>query len=131
MRTPIALFISIFILTACSGGKADYGKTITEHLLSKVPAGKKIGLISLLYAFDTMGVIDNGNISLRKIQEFAEVHFDVKLGNIARAFNELRMRQNPTQFIDELKAALEKRIREADDRNTLGHYVGQSTFSKK
>ncbi len=93
--------------------------------------GKKIGLISLLYAFDTMGVIDNGNISLRKIQEFAEVHFDVKLGNIARAFNELRMRQNPTQFIDELKEALLKRIREADDRNTLGHYVGQSTFSKK
>ena len=72
-----------------------------------------------------------GLISLRKMQEFAEVHFDVKLGNIARAFNELRMRQNPTQFIDDLKAALIKRISEADDRNTLGHYVGQSTFSRK
>ena len=117
-------------------------ENITEHKLELADkqrraetvihwTGKKIGLISLLYAFDTMGVIDNGNISLRKIQEFAEVHFDVKLGNIASAFNELRLRQNPTQFIDELKAALEKRIRDADNRNTLGHYAGQSTFSRK
>ncbi|MDR1755650.1 MAG: RteC domain-containing protein [Culturomica sp.] len=93
--------------------------------------GKKAGLISLLYALDTLGVIDNGDISLRRIQDFAEVHFDVKLGNIARAFNEMRMRQNPTQFIDEMKEALLKRINEADDRNTLGHYVGHSSFSKR
>jgi hypothetical protein len=92
---------------------------------------KKAGLIELLYAFHSFGVIDNGEISLRRIQEFIEVHFDVKLGNIARAFNEMRMRQNPTQFIDELKESLLKRIREVDDRNSLGHYAGHSTFSKR
>ena len=32
--------IMAVIVTACSGGKADYGKTITEHLMSKVPAGR-------------------------------------------------------------------------------------------
>jgi hypothetical protein len=93
--------------------------------------GKKVGLIALLYAFDTMGVIDNGETSLRRIQEFIEVHFDVRLGNIARAFNEIRLRQNPAQFLDELKEALLKRVREADDRNSLGHYAVQSSFSKR
>ena len=40
MKKPMILIFSIMLLAACSGGKADYGKTITEHLLSKVPAGR-------------------------------------------------------------------------------------------
>ncbi len=37
MKKPTILFFSILLLAACSGGKADYGKTITDHLMSKVP----------------------------------------------------------------------------------------------
>ncbi len=40
MKKPMILIFSIMLLAACSGGKADYGKTITRHLLSKVPAGR-------------------------------------------------------------------------------------------
>jgi hypothetical protein len=93
--------------------------------------GKKAGLIELIYAIDSMKVIDGGEITLRRIQEFIEVHFNVRLGNIARVFNEMRMRQNPTQFLDELKVAFVERIKETDERNTLGYYSGQSSFSRK
>lgn len=39
MKNP-TIIIFVLLLTACSGGKADYGKTITGHLLSKAPSGK-------------------------------------------------------------------------------------------
>lgn len=90
---------------------------------------KKAGLITILYSLDSLGVF--GDLSLRRLQEFTETHCDVKLGHIARAFNEIRSRQNPTQFIDEMKEALLERIREADDRNSLGYYAGRSSLRKK
>lgn len=89
---------------------------------------KKAALIEILYSFDSLGVFDNGDTSLRRLQEFAEIHFDVKLGNIARTFNEMRMRHNPTMFIDSMKEALLERIKEAEERN-FNHYSGQSSFT--
>lgn len=90
---------------------------------------KKAGLIEVLYSFDSLGVFDDGDASLRRLQEFVEIHFDVKLGNIARAFNEMRMRQNPTMFLDLMKQALLKRIKETEER-TLGHYSGQGSLTR-
>jgi hypothetical protein len=58
-----------------------------------------------------------------------EEHYDIKLGNIARAFNVLRTRQNPAQYIDLMKEAVLKRMEEAENR-TNAYYTGKSSFSK-
>lgn len=77
---------------------------------------KKCGLIEMLYALDTLGSFDGGELSLRKLTDFFENSFDIKLGNIARAFNEMRLRKNPTSFLDKMKEALMKRIEDTDKK---------------
>lgn len=67
-------------------------------------------LIEVLYAWDTMKVFDNGKISLRRLKEFFELHFDIRLGNITRSFNEMKCRGNPTRNIDEMRTALLRRM---------------------
>lgn len=91
---------------------------------------KKAGLIEIIYSLDALGCFDNGELSLRKLQEFIEQHFDVKLENIARAFNDIKLRHNPTMFLDRMKDALLKRIEEADNRSG-NHYAHNSAARYK
>lgn len=91
---------------------------------------KKSGLIAVLYSWDTMGSFDNGTLSLRKLQQAIEEYFGIKLGNIAKAFNEIRSRQNPTAFIDEMKEALINRIEETENR-TNGYGIPAVPAKKK
>jgi len=44
--TNITLVLTV-VLTACSGGGADYGRTITEHLMAKAPAGYNVEIESV------------------------------------------------------------------------------------
>ena len=48
MKNP-TIIIFVLMLAACSGGTADYGKTITGHLLSKAPSekGYKVEILEL------------------------------------------------------------------------------------
>lgn len=71
---------------------------------------KKAGLIEMLYGWDSMGSFENGQIPLAKLQKFIERHFEVSLGNISRAFNEMKIRNNPTPFLDSMKEALIRRM---------------------
>lgn len=76
---------------------------------------KKTRLIEVIYGLDTMCSIDNGHISLRKIQDLFEEQFDIKLGNISRAFNEMRIRNNTKLFLDEMGDAVRKRMAESEN----------------
>lgn len=40
MKNFTTLIIAMFFLAACTSGKEDYAKTISEYLMSKAPAGK-------------------------------------------------------------------------------------------
>lgn len=79
---------------------------------------KKNGLIEILYAFHEMGCIDNGNLSLNRLASHFEFAFDIKLGNVTRAFHEMKFRNNPTSFLDEMRKALLRRLDNNESRNS-------------
>ena len=90
---------------------------------------KKALLVSIIYSLDTLRSFEGGTLSLRKLQEYVEEHFDIRLGNLARAFMDIRMLQNPAMHIDVMREALLRRVKETDER-THSHYAKGSSFTK-
>lgn len=75
--------------------------------------GSKTELIELIYALVTAGKLDYGKITLSRFGAYMAKVFNIDLGNnIARNFYDIRLRNKPTAFLDNLKEALLKRIDE-------------------
>ena len=73
--------------------------------------GSKTDLIELIYALDTEGSINNGKIPLIQIAAYLENIFNIELGNnIARNFYDMRIRNQPTPFLDRLREEILKRM---------------------
>lgn len=73
--------------------------------------GTKTELIELVYALDTMGCFSYGKVPLIKIASYFESVFNIDLGgNIARNFYDMRIRSEPTSFLDHLREKLLRRI---------------------
>lgn len=89
--------------------------------LSNIPrwTDKKTGLIEIIYALDTLCSVEGGNISLKELQLHFEQNFGLNLGNISKALAEMRLRQNPTQFIDMMKDALISRMNKGEENSIL------------
>lgn len=65
---------------------------------------KKTYLIELLYALDTTGAF--GKVALTRLIAFSERLLRIELGNVSRAFSEMKLRNDPTPFLDEMKNKL-------------------------
>ncbi|MFV0500709.1 MAG: RteC domain-containing protein [Bacteroidales bacterium] len=75
--------------------------------------GSKTDLIELIYALDTEGCFSNGKIPLIQIAAYFESVFNIDLGNnIARNFYDMRIRNQPTPFLDRLREEILKRMDE-------------------
>ena len=73
--------------------------------------GSKTELIELIYALDTVGCFNNDKIPLIQIAAYFESVFNIELGNnIARNFYDMRIRNQPTPFIDRLREEIRKRM---------------------
>lgn len=73
--------------------------------------GSKTDLIELIYALDTEGCFNNGKVPLIQIAAYFESVFNIDLGNnIARNFYDMRIRQQPTPFLDRLREEILKRM---------------------
>jgi len=73
--------------------------------------GSKTDLIELIYALDTEGCFNNGKIPLIQIAAYFESVFNIDLGNnIARNFYDMRIRNQPTPFLDRLREEILKRM---------------------
>ena len=73
--------------------------------------GSKTDLIELIYALDTEGCFNNGKIPLIQIAAYFESIFNIDLGNnIARNFYDMRIRNQPTPFLDRLREEIRKRM---------------------
>lgn len=73
--------------------------------------GSKTDLIELIYALDTVGCFSNGKIPLIQIAAYFESVFNIDLGNnIARNFYDMRIRNQPTPFLDRLGEEIRKRM---------------------
>lgn len=73
--------------------------------------GSKTELIELIYALDTVGCFNNGKVPLIQIAAYFESVFNIELGNnIARNFYDMRIRNQPTPFLDRLREEILKRM---------------------
>ncbi len=78
--------------------------------------GSKVSLVELLYALQSAGSCNNGNIDLKQLAKHFECIFNIDLGNYYRVFQEMRIRKiNRTTFLDHLKTRLVQRMDEADE----------------
>lgn len=73
--------------------------------------GSKTDLIELIYALDTEGCFNEGKVPLIQIAAYFEGIFNIDLGNnIARNFYDMRIRNQPTPFLDRLREEIRKRM---------------------
>jgi len=72
--------------------------------------GRKNDLIELLYALDSEGCFDIGTLSLSRLTTYIERTFNIDLSNITRTFTEMKIRNNPTPFLDRLKTRVLERM---------------------
>lgn len=77
----------------------------------------KTALIELIYALHTQKVFNNGKTDLAEITKCFEKLFDIELGDIYRASNEIKNRKiNKTKFLDVLRENLNKRFEDQDNK---------------
>lgn len=101
---------------------------MNRYILSQTPPLKldtprwtetKSGLIEILYSLNALGCIDNGNISLSRLTAYFEQVFDIKLGNVSRAFNDMKIRNNRTLFLDRMREALLDKIDQIEEETLI------------
>lgn len=78
--------------------------------------GNKVALIELMYALHQSGSFNNGQTDIKGMAAYFEKVFDIELGNYYRTWLELKIRQNPTKFLDALTDSLIRRIEDDDEK---------------
>ncbi|MGO4904102.1 RteC domain-containing protein [Flavobacterium sp. W20_MBD1_R3] len=103
-------------IKSLSNSKSVVIKNPLENKVFKWTASKT-DLIELIYALHTQKVFNDGKADLTEISKCFEKLFDIELGDIYRACNEIKNRKiNKTKFIDTLSENLNKRFDEKDNK---------------
>lgn len=71
----------------------------------------KVALIELIYALHTAGSFNRGTLELKELAETISEIFNIELGDFYRTWAEIKLRKEPTKFLDTIKFALENKIR--------------------
>lgn len=74
--------------------------------------GSKISLYELIYSLCSTTVLNDGNCDINELAELFEQIFCIRLDDIYRGFQDIKLRSNPTKFLDSLKEALLRKINE-------------------
>lgn len=74
--------------------------------------GSKISLYELIYSLCSAAVLNDGNCEINELTELFEQIFNVRLDDIYRGFQDIKLRSNPTKFLDTLKESLLRKINE-------------------
>lgn len=78
--------------------------------------GSKVSLIELIYGLQLAGVFNNSSIDIKSLVRHFEALFQVKLGNVYNAFQEMRLRKkNRSPFLDQLKERITQKMDELDE----------------
>lgn len=78
--------------------------------------GSKVSLIELMYALHQSGSFNNGQTDIKSIAAYFEKIFDIELGNYYRTYLEIRIRHNPTKYLDTLRDSLLRKMEEDDEK---------------
>jgi hypothetical protein len=71
----------------------------------------KVSLTVLIYALHSAPSFNNGNIELKEIGLAFSKLCNIDLGDFYRTWAEIKLKKDPTKFLDILKVALENRIK--------------------
>jgi hypothetical protein len=74
----------------------------------------KTNLIELVYALQEIGCFNNGDADIKVIASTFSTMFDIPLGDVYRTYLDLKSRNNPTKFLENLRDNLENRMLEDD-----------------
>lgn len=86
-----------------------------EEMIQLPWTTKKVFLIELLYALDSFRAF--GKIPLKRVVQVIQKLMGIDLGNVSSAFAEMKERNDPTPFLDELKDALLHRMKRGNGAN--------------
>ena len=90
-------------------------KVASQKISNLKWTGAKVDLIELVYALQCSGVVNNGQAGIKELAENFETTFGIELGDIYRAFLEIRARKTtPTKLLDSLKISLINKMIQAD-----------------
>jgi RteC protein len=70
----------------------------------------KTSLVELIYAIDALGSINKGQCEISVLTALFEQVFNVRLTDVYRTFIDIRGRETPTKYIDNMRAALRQRM---------------------
>lgn len=78
--------------------------------------GKATDLVELLYALDTCGCINNGEIGVEELADVLSEIFGVEIKNFYNVYMNMKRRKDDsrTYFLDELREKLNKRMKDSD-----------------
>jgi hypothetical protein len=68
-----------------------------------------------MYALVEVGSCNDGNCEINQLAELFEKAFNIKLDKVYHTFFEIKERKQPTQFIDNLREALLRKINEMEN----------------
>ena len=84
----------------------------------------KTDLVELIYAVCEADCFNFGKANLKQIVSYFENIFNVDLGNPYHTYIEIRERANRTQFLNELKEILIRKMNDNDNK----HFTSDTTF---
>ena len=70
----------------------------------------KSSLVELIYALDAIGSVNNGKCNISVLTAFFEQNFNVRLTDVYRTYIDIKAREIPTKYIDNMRAALRQRM---------------------
>lgn len=76
--------------------------------------GNNVDAAELVYGLFSLGVINNGNVKIIELTRLFEKMFNIKFDNIYKMFQEIQGRSEQTKFLNRLKEALLKRLKDMD-----------------
>lgn len=95
--------------------KANNPNWVQHGSLESTPlqwTDNKTALVELIYALYASGSLNNGHCEIRELASFFEQAFNVKFTDIYHTYIEIKNRTNPVRYIDNLKAALLRKMEE-------------------
>jgi len=113
----ISKIIAYDHLSAWLHSKLDALGILLQPTQSEIPyslkwTDSKASLVELIYAICATGTINNGNCEIKQLASTFEHIFQVRIPNIYQIHGELKYRENPTRYIDQLKDSFLKVLEE-------------------
>jgi hypothetical protein len=79
--------------------------------------GSRAGMVELIYALQSGGVYNNGNIGIKELANIFQDLFQIDLGNYYNVFNEIRLRKkNRTSLLDLLREKVLQKMDSLDEK---------------